>query len=686
MTATLQPPAVTSAPGRRIKTRTATASPAAEPFRVDIEGIRGVALLLVLAFHSGVPGFEGGFVGLDVFFVLSGFLITGQLISEVDRTGRIRLGAFYARRARRIIPAAAVVLIATAIAGYFLLPALRSYRLTADLLSSALYYANWHFIGQGNDYLALTHGESAAQHFWSLSVEEQFYLVWPLLLVLGAVLARYWRRNRLYICAVVLGAVTLASFAVSAYLTTSDPGVAYMGTHSRAWQFGVGGLLALGASACAAFLREHRWLAHLIGLVGLAGMFLPILWVDRSTPYPGVAALPSTLGGVLLVMAGPASVVGRTMAFSPFRLVGRWSYAWYLWHWPLLIGVEERYGDQTWQVDLAICGAAGVLAGFTYLLVERPIRRSRTLAKRMPAAGSLGLTATVLAAAVVLVTGSLTAHTLGATNAKADQATFDKVFGAGAAATSGSVQPSPLRAQGDLPDPPDCIVDHTSVQKDCVFGTIGGRSVVLVGDSHAHQWQPAFQDLAELRGWQLTVIAKAGCPIADIATRAGDSSRLSQADCPKWRSEQLERIEKMKPDLIIATNLRNYIPDVAEIGSAWNKTLDSFRRSGAKIAYLRDTPAADFDVPECIADSLDDWSRCAFPAPTFTEPIVTGVAAGRIKDVTILDLNGYLCDGSTCPAVRNGTLLYRDNAHLTARAVRLLDPAVSQAMIEAGLW
>lgn len=684
MTATLQPPPTVSAPGRRVRTKTAAAAPG--HFRVDIEGIRGVALLMVLIFHSGVPGFEGGFIGLDVFFVLSGFLITGQLIAEIDKTGRVRLGAFYARRARRIIPAAAVVLIATAIAGYFLLPALRSYRLTADLLSSALYYANWHFIGQGNDYLALTYGESAAQHFWSLSVEEQFYLVWPLLLVFGALLARAGARNRLFLIALVLGIVTVASFAVSAYLANADPGVAYMGTHSRAWQFGVGGLLALGAASVADFLTRHRWLAHLIGLVGLAGMFLPLLWIDRSTPYPGIAALPSTIGGVALVMAGPASLVGRTMSFAPFRLVGRWSYAWYLWHWPLLIGFEERYGPQTWQVDLALCAAAGVLAGFTYLLVERPIRRSRTLAKRMPAAGSLGLTATVLAATVVLVTGSLTAHTLGATNEKADQATFDRVFGAGAAATSGSVTPSPLRAEGDLPNPPDCIVDHTSVQKNCVFGTVGGRSIVLVGDSHAHQWQPAFQDLAELRGWQLTVIAKAGCPIADIAPRDGDDSRLSSPECPTWRREQLDRIEKMRPDLIIATNLRNYIPEVDEIGAAWNKTLDSFRRSGAEIAYLRDTPAADFDIPECVADSLDDWSRCAFPAPTFTEPIVTGVAAGKIDDVKILDLNGYLCDGSTCPVVRNGTLLYRDNAHLTATAVRLLDPAVSQAMIQAGLW
>ena len=655
------------------------------PFRGDIEGLRGFALLLVLAFHASVPGFVGGFVGLDVFFVISGYLITGQLLAELKRSGRLSLGAFYARRARRLIPAASVVLIATALAAYFTMPILRTYRLTIDLLSSALYYANWHFIAQGNNYLALTQGESPAQHFWSLSLEEQFYVLWPVLIIACVWAASQWRIKTVAVYVVVLGGVTALSFDISMHLATSNPGLAYMGTQSRAWQFGVGGLLALATASLPEGGVVRKGWTHVVGVAGLAALVTAIVMFNRSTPYPGIHALPSTLGGVALVLAGPYSVTGRLMSWKPLRLIGRWSYGWYLWHWPLLILVEEKYGPQNWHVQVGLMAIAGVLAWLTYLVVERPIHTSTTLMTRMPAAGALAVTAMVASMSVVLGVGSATAKNLGATNANANPAAFAQAFGEASDRDSGPVFPSPLNATADLPVPSDCIVDHTSVQKKCVFGHVGGRSVVLIGDSHAHQWQPAFQAIADKLGWQLTVIAKAGCPIADIPVRAGDTSRLSDPTCPLWRAQQIAAVVAMRPSLIITTNLRNYIPDDSEIAAAWKTTLDAFRQSGARIAYLRDTPKAPFDVPECVADSLDDWSRCAFPAPTVPEPVVLGIEAGRIKDVRLLDLNGYLCDGNTCPAVRNGTLMYRDDAHLTATAVKLLEPAVLLALKQAGL-
>ncbi|MCZ4500875.1 MAG: putative acyltransferase, partial [Marmoricola sp.] len=610
---------------------------AAQPagFRPDIEGLRGLALLVVLAFHAAVPGFDGGFVGLDAFFVISGYLITGQLLREIDRTGTVRLGAFFARRVRRLLPAACVVICGTAIAAYLVLPTLRSYRLTGDLVSSVFYYANWHFIGQGNNYLATTHGESAAQHYWSLSVEEQFYVLWPVLLLATAGYAR-WRRRSLHgVALTALGVLTAASFAVCLVTVAKDPGLAYMGTHTRAWQFAVGGLLAL-AEASVLSRGISRVIADLVGIAGIAAITVALVNVTRATPYPSTAALAPTLGAVAVVLAGPGSVVGRLLAIWPLRIVGRWSYGWYLWHWPILVLVEDQYGPQTWQVNVALMGVAGVLAALTYLLIERPVTLSATLMRRMPAAASLGVISTVITASVVLALGTATARTLGTTNLEADSATFAQVFGSTTNRDAGPVRPSPLSASADLPNPPDCIIDHTAVQKDCTFGAAGGRKVVLVGDSHAHQWQTAFQIIAKARGWQLTVIAKAGCPIADIPPRPGDTSRLSDPTCPLWRSEQLAHITALKPDLIIASNLRSYIPEANQIAEAWDRTLGSFRQSGAQIVYLRDTPAATFDIPECVADSLTNWSRCAFPAPTVTEPIITGIASGRIRDVKVL--------------------------------------------------
>jgi peptidoglycan/LPS O-acetylase OafA/YrhL len=307
-------------------------------FRADIEGLRAVSIIGVVLFHAKVPHLAGGFVGVDVFFVISGFLITGQLVRDAEQRGRIRLGSFYARRAKRLLPPAAIVIAATAVVALFSAPLLRVFTACFDLLWSIFYIGNWRFINQGNDYLAGTSDYNVALHFWSLAVEEQFYVVWPALVIVSLWVAR--RRAypvRTVVCC-VMAALSVASFAVGVWLTSADPGLAYMATYTRAWQFGAGALLAVAAPRGLQF--RYSWL---LGWVGLVAIVCAVVQFNGTVPYPGWAALVPTLGAAA-VIAAPSLSLERVLSTPIVALIGRWSYSWYLWHWPILVLVEARFG------------------------------------------------------------------------------------------------------------------------------------------------------------------------------------------------------------------------------------------------------------------------------------------------------------------------------------------------------
>src|SRR6476661_4043244 len=343
-------------------------------FREDIEGLRAVAVILVVAFHAGVGFVGGGFVGVDVFFVLSGFLITGLLVDEVGRTGSISLRGFYARRVRRLLPLSTLVLVATAIASFLLVPPIDRKGIAGDLVGAALWGANWRFAAASTQYMADT-DKSTVLHYWSLSVEEQFYVVWPLLLLLLAYTLRYSKRSAPFAArhrvAVTLGAVTAGSFVASWQLTAAGSPFAYFGLHTRAWELGVGAALA----------------GSLVGLVMVVGS---ALLMDETTPFPGTAALAPVLGTGLLVAAGarvPDEGISKFLSHPVPRYIGRVSYAWYLWHWPVLVLVNARWG-QTAAADgtsaphasgpvvLAAVVASFGLAVASHYIVEVRARRA----------------------------------------------------------------------------------------------------------------------------------------------------------------------------------------------------------------------------------------------------------------------------------------------------------------------
>ncbi|RZU53997.1 peptidoglycan/LPS O-acetylase OafA/YrhL [Krasilnikovia cinnamomea] len=676
-------------------------------FRPDIEGLRAVAILTVLGFHAGVPFFAGGYVGVDVFFVVSGFLITGLLLARITAHGTFSLADFYARRARRILPAAGVALAATAAACWLLLAPLARVDVAYDLIAAAFSAANWRFVAGQTDYLAAHAEPSPVLHFWSLAVEEQFYLGWAPVLLLVAVLARRWGRSALPGIAVVAGVVTAGSFALNLRWTAASAPLAYLGSPSRAWQFGVGATAALAAPYAARALSGHgqAWARAVLGWGGVAAIGWATVTFDGLTPYPGLAALVPTLGAAAVILAGQraddrsASGVqaGRLLGSGPARTVGRLSYTWYLWHWPVLVLAQARLGELGWPARLALVLAAGVPAALTTRLVERPLRFSLVVAARPRRGLAVGATAVVVPLAAALLLGSGAIRIL---EGNARDAAGPPPVGAaggpwllaqpGPARHGGPVRPAPAQARRDFPPIAGCEVPpEATLSPPCRYGTPGARDrIVLIGDSHAGQWFTAVDEVARRRGWSVEVLVKQGCPLPKLTVRSPQLGR-AYTECDTWRRQALARLAAgPRPRLIVAASLNRYTGDARALARRWDDTLGRLAATGAPVAYLRDTPTFGRDVPTCVSGALQSWSRCAVARETALPPdrLAERLARGGRPGVSVVDLTGTLCPpGPDCPAVREGVLLYRDGAHLTSTAATVLAPRLEFELHRLGL-
>ncbi|MFJ5120515.1 acyltransferase family protein [Kitasatospora sp. NPDC088548] len=680
--------------------RTALAAPPAEEprkraaFRPDIEGVRGIAVLSVLAFHASVPAFTGGYVGVDIFFVISGFLITGLLLGRP-----IGLWDFAARRARRILPAAAVVLVATALAGGALLDPLRGTDLARDLIAAAGQFANWRFVGQQTDYLAAERDPSPLQHFWSLGVENQFYLLWGVLL-LG--LVRYLRGRRrttaITLATVAIGAVSLL---LCIRWTAGSAPLGYFSTASRLWEFAAGACAALLGSALAARLSNGGRAAgpadralRLLGWGGAAAVVVAVFHYDRNTPFPGSAALLPVLGTAAVLLAGPAhralgaTDVGRLLSVRPLRAAGRLSYAWYLWHWPVLTIAQARYGSLPWTTLVALTAASALPAWLTMRLVEQPLRYGSSPAPRRGLA--VGASALVIPLIAGLTLGGGTVRALGtaeaSTVAPAGAVEGPDLLAPGVRVLS--LTPSLARAREDFPPGRGCeIALGADSSPRCLFGTEDSPDrIVLIGDSHAGQWISGALALAEQRHWALEVLVKPGCPLATLTVRNNVLGRTFD-ECDRWRENTFTRLATgPKPRLILMAGLNRY-GSQEERATGWTRTLDRLTATGAPLAYLGDTPMPGKDIPTCLAASDGRSDACFFPRETAFErdPLIDGGLAARYR-VRVLDLGPLLCPGTgpDCPAVLEGVVLYRDTGHITDTLARVLAPRLDRGLLPAG--
>ena len=665
----------------RAAARTDGAAPA-PAFRPDIEGLRGIAVLAVLGFHAAVPRLTGGYVGVDVFFVISGFLITGLLLSR-----NIGLFDFAARRARRILPAAAVVLVATAVAGGLLLDPLRGTDLARDLLAAAGQYANWRFVGEQTDYLAAGRDPSAVQHFWSLGVENQFYVLWGLLL-LG--LGRLLPRHRPLVAGLVAAAVGAGSLALCLRWTAQSAALGYFSTASRLWEFAVGAAVALAARRLAARRRaaSSAGVLRVLGWTGAAAVLTAVLRYDRSTPFPGSAALLPVLGaGAVLLAAShgrPLGVLdaGRLLATRPLRAAGRLSYSWYLWHWPVLTIAQARYGPLSWTTALALTAAAALPAWLTGRLVENPLRRGSAAPRRGLAIAAAALAIPLIAG---LTLGGGTVRALG--SAEATAAPTGAPAGPDLLAPGSRVltlTPSLARARTDFPPGRDCEIPLAAENSPrCLFGDQQSRDrVVLIGDSHAGQWIAGLLPLVEHRHWALEVLVKPGCPLPGLTVR-NDVLGRTYTECDRWRENTLARIAAGPvPRLIVMAGLNRY-GSQEERSGGWARTLDTLRTVGAPLAYLADTPMPGKDIPTCLAASDGRSDACFFPRASAFEPdpLTDGGLAERYG-VRVLDVGPLLCPGTgpDCPAVLDGVLLYRDSGHITNTLAAVLAPRLEYGL------
>ncbi|MGE2689018.1 acyltransferase family protein [Mycolicibacterium pulveris] len=711
----------------------ATGRPAGTRFRADIEGLRAVAVLAVVLFHADVPGLDGGFIGVDVFFVISGFLITGMLWREVNASGTVRLGRFYGARARRLLPASAAVAIVTMIGAAVLLPPLQSAPVFDDGVASALYVGNiWLFLAKADYFSPDT--PSPFLHYWSLAVEEQFYLVWPILLIGVAWLIR--RRGRRvdtharsshkpYLLVLVLIAVT--SFAASLVLTYVMPMAAFFMMPTRAWQLALGGLLAL---TVAQWHRLPPVLAMVGGWLGLGVILLACTWFSPITPYPGTAALLPVVGAVLIIGAGcavPDRGVGRALSLRPMRAVGRISYSWYLWHWPLLILAPAALGHPLGLTGrLAAVFISAGLAVLTLHLIENPVRFAPPIQQSAARSIALGAAATVVAVVVGVALIHFTPQPVGRGPAvptlsvramPAPPGAHPDLYDAAVRDALAQVQAA-VAASADRNSVPsnlapalaDARAEQTAFllggcmrlivevgHPECTSGdTSSTTTVALVGDSNAAMWNSAFQQLAAQRHWRLETLTKAGCPLLDQPIFEARLNR-EYTECQQWRGQiidrlRIERLRAERPRLIVLSMSRQYNIEngFPSYGPAWFDSLTRLVRELRDIAphvlVLGPIPDPGSDVPVCLSAHLDDVVACSPPRSTAVnaEGIAAETAAITAAGGQYADLTDMFCTTDRCPVIVGNTLLYMDKSHLTLEYTRQVAPVIG-ALVDRAL-
>ncbi len=637
----------------------------------------------------------GGFVGVDVFFVVSGFLITGLIIRELESSGSLSLSRFYARRARRLLPAAVLTTLGTLLLTYFFLPQIRWNGVGRDATWASLYVLNWRYSALAIDYLASEESASPLQHYWSLAVEEQFYLAWPLFLVIA-----WWISGKLGLRSrtalmVPVAAVTLISFTSSVVSTVSEPRSAYFVSNTRLWELAVGGGLAIAAPL---ILRLPKPAAEGLAWGGLLGIGWAATQFGAATPFPGYAALLPVLATAAVLAAGvPGHPLSSSILLEHRSLVaiGGLSYSLYLWHWPILITANALVEDLSVPGNLLFVLVSLAMAWLSSVLVEQPIRKMATFVSPPIKGLALGVTMTLIGLgagfgllfAIPDADQAVLALPDGAHGARVDTPAPALDNQTLVQETAAAIVPDPLVARLDLPDIYAALC-HKAVADSspdpCVSGAKSGPIVAIVGDSHAAQWVPALQAIAQRRGFQLYSYTKSSCPLADISIGVGQSLKPHE-ECTQWNLNVLKELfEEIHPDLVLVSSAQWIAlldADGQSIGleeasgkelalaeiesgleSRWAEIIDA----GIPLAVIRDTPRPSFDVAECVGENRQSLQKCAFSREQAMEGNTAQLAVATELHVPVVDVTDWLCSPLVCPAVIDGSLVWRDSHHLTA--------------------
>jgi peptidoglycan/LPS O-acetylase OafA/YrhL len=689
-------------------------------FRPDIQGIRAVAVLLVIAHHIAPGLLTGGYLGVDVFFVVSGYLITALLLREADRDGRVSLAGFYARRARRILPAATLVTVVTVLGSLLTLSLLRTQTVLVDALWATGFAANVRLALTGTDYFAQGQPPSPLRHYWSLAVEEQFYLLWPLLLLLLVVLVRRrgggaaeLRRD----AGVMLGVVIAGSLAWSVWATYSSPTTAYFSTFTRAHE------LAIGA-ACALLPRTLRLpgtAREVLAVLGLAVIGVTSVLYTLETDFPGLAALLPVLATAALVVAGEGagdrpSLVGRVLGSAPLVRIGDWSYSLYLWHWPVIVLVRSNLGPERFgsiAVRLLTLAVVVLLSWATYRFVETPFRTGRPW-QRVPRALTIYPVSVAAVVVVVVASQQVMSYRLGEFSDEPAITTTDydrEVVGPDPYVAL--VRASTLAAEEGRPVPSRLVPglldlrSQTAPLGDCDYRTgttelcaIGDpdadRSIVVLGDSHARALSPAIEEIGAEEGYRVYVLVYSGCMATDL-TQIQRSTGRAWEECESFKDWALGTIADLSPDLVVVSTSAGRVQDPATgdtvagspelkryhalLRDGWSALFTELDEVAGEVAVVGNTPKLPRETGVCLSLGHPDLGDCAFEPGTYAEREArTSFAAARDAGVRAVDAGRWFCSDGVCPSVVGDFITMRDSEHMTPDYARWLAPAVADAL------
>jgi Predicted acyltransferases len=638
-------------------------------YRGDIEGLRAIAILLVVAAHANVPWLAGGFVGVDVFFVLSGYLITGLLLQEIEKTGHLQFANFYARRLRRLLPALLVMLVCTCLFAVVVLAPGEQGSQAVAAATASVWFSNFHFAFAKLDYFSPGAASNLFLHTWSLGVEEQFYLVWPALMLLafGA-----WRGkgNHARRLKVAMFAIAVISLAFCITLTRTAPQMAFYMMPLRAWQFAAGALVWLQFHPAYASNKDrspqhHRLIvSRCAGWLGLGLILASALWLDANMAYPGWRSLLPTLGAAAVIAAGARdgnAGISNILSKQPLQAIGRVSYSWYLWHWPVLLLGGALVPAETPAYHTGLVGLSLLFAVISYRWVESPIRHQARWIVRPGV--------TVLVALALMMMSNV--------------ACIDW-FDAASMWINSPTQQRYAKAHGDAPVIYVMGCDdwyHSDHVRACSFGPADAtHTVVLMGDSIGAQWFPAVTEVFKQPGWRLLVVTKSSCPMVDEPIFYPRIGR-DYVECTTWRGHALQQIAAGHPDIVILGSSQFYDLNQNQWVEGTARVLKSISAATGHIYIVRSTPYLPFDGPNCL--SLQHWppwlhwrqGECDAPAFNKQGNDVyqwQRQAASRFGNVSMLDLNNAICPGGECHAERDGIVVFRDTMHMTASFVQSL--------------
>ncbi|RAX17264.1 acyltransferase [Pseudarthrobacter sp. AG30] len=691
--------------------------------RKDIQALRALAVGLVVLNHLWPARLPGGYVGVDVFFVISGYLISKHLLGELERSNRINLGQFYSRRIRRLLPAATLVASVSLLAAWALLPFSRWLAIAQETIASVLYVENWVLAAKSVDYSAHNEAASTVQHYWSLSVEEQFYLVWPLLFLGLSLVAIRFRLRRRALLALGVVLVCALALAFCIWFTYSNRSPAYFVTPARAWEFGAGALIALGGPHAMAALRlrlpdHHLAISGTAQYLGYGLIAYSALAYNEQTFFPGFAAVVPVAGTVLVIASGPNSPFwspNQLLSARPIQLLGDVSYSLYLWHWPLIVLAPALVGHSLGTRDKAVLLVAAVaLAYLSKKFIEdpgrtkllrgaKPIRvfAAMAVAAAMVAAlcGGLLLNFGKAQAAEAAKLESLIGEPCHGARSLDPRNNCSDPFGAAKVANVGQNEAPWFSAPECHPSADPVVYEDQQILADCDFtgGAQPEATVWLVGDSHAEQWKAALYELARIHKWKLKESLLGGCPFINVnraAFMGAAADQHSQERCLGWSTQVSDRIVKEKPDMVFVSSFGagetiddgTGRPQMDQYKDSVTKRFGDWTAAGSRVFVFRDPPLTLHRTsPDCVSLNPQQPVTCtnAREEALAPDPVAEAAKSMGKPNVKVLDLSDQFCDGQRCYAVIGGLQVYFDNDHAARSYIRSLVPVLSQRFNEA---